>query len=202
MATQAERRATTRAAIIDAARSLFATGDYAATGVSDILTAAHVSRGAMYHHFAGKEDVFAAVFVTTSSDAIRRAAERVPDDAGPLEALLAGGLGWLDVVSDPAIARILLVDGPAVLGWERARSLEEATSLGAMRRAVAAAASAGEIVVPSVDLAARLINAALAEAALIEQTRSEGQGVPARQIVESMITGLTSERSGTATPRT
>jgi AcrR family transcriptional regulator len=189
MPTQAERRARTRAAVLEAATALFSERGYQDTSVADILDAAAVSRGALYHHFAAKEDVFAAVFLTSSAQAIRRAAERVPSRATPFEALRLGCLAWIDVVSEPATARILLDDGPAVLGRQRSRTLEEATSLGVLRRAISAAADVGEIEVPSVDLAARLLDALVAEAA---RARRAGDGT-AREIddlLSSMLGGL------------
>jgi len=166
MATQAERRESTRGVIVESAQKHFTERGYDETSVADILESAGVSKGAMYHHFAAKEDVFAAVFVRTSAKAIRRAATAQQDEATALEALIAGCLGWLDVVTEPGFAQVLLMDGPAVLGWQRCRLLEEATSLGVMRKAIAGAVDAGEIVVSSIDVAAKLINAVLAEAAL------------------------------------
>ncbi len=194
MATQEERRTATRGAILAAARGLFATNGYDATSVGDILLAAGVSRGAMYHHFPSKEDVFAAVFMQTSADAIRRAAARIPASASARDALLAGCLGWLDAVDDPSIRQILLVDGPVALGWERARVLEEATSLGVMRSAIARAVKAGELDVASVDLAARLINAVLTEAALNRGPRERTKRRHASELVTAMINGLATPR--------
>lgn len=191
MATQEERRTTTRKAILTAALELFATNGYDATSVGDILTAAGISRGAMYHHFASKEDVFAAVFMQTSADAIRRASTRIPANASTREALITGCLGWLDAVDDQRIRQILLVDGPVALGWERARVLEEATSLGVMRSAITRAVKAGELEVASVDLAARLINAVLAEAALSLGPRERAKRRHAGELITAMINGLT-----------
>ena len=86
--------------------------------------------------------------------------------ASPLEDLIASCLAWLREVRRPEVAAILIDQGPQVLGWKRARDLEARTSLGLMTRALERARDAGEIAVPSVPLAARLLNAALAEAAL------------------------------------
>ena len=166
MVSQAERRATTRGAIIAAARDRFGAQGFTATPISEILADADVSRGALYHHFETKEDVFAAVFLATSNDAIRTAVAGVPRGASPREALLAACTGWLEAIGDPVTGRILLDDGVAVLGWGRSRTLEGATSLGVMRSGLAAAVESGELDIPDVELAARLINAVLAEAAL------------------------------------
>ena len=190
MATQEERRSATRSAILSAAKELFADRGYDATQVGDILDAAGISRGAMYHHFASKEDVFAAVFLQTSVDAIRKASSRIRLGTAPREALIAGCLGWLDAVDDPSIRQILLIDGPVALGWERARLLEEATSLGVVRSAIARAVEAGEMNVASVDLAARLINAMLTEAALNLVSGGRAERRRAGTMVTAMINGL------------
>ncbi len=191
MATQSERRASTRAAIIDAAAALFGSKGYNGTSLSAVQSGAGVSRGALYHHFSSKQDVLATVFVRTSAAAIRRSAKRVPSTATPFEALTAGCLGWLTVTSEPEIAQILLVDGPTALGWERCRTLEEATSLGVMRSAIAAAADSGEIEVASVDLTARLINALLAEAALtLQRSPTRTAKRHAKTTITAMLNGL------------
>ena len=190
MATQAERRTATRLAILEAARSLFANQGYEATSVSDILDAAALSRGAMYHHFKSKEDVFAAVFVQTSSDAIRQAATRVSAALSPRASLVAGCLGWLDAVDDPKMRQILLVDGPVALGWERARLLEEATSLGVMRACIRRAVPAGRLDAASVDLAARFLSAALTEAALGLGRRDRAKRRRTGELLTAMINGL------------
>lgn len=194
MATQAERRANTRAAILEAARVHFLQSGYADSSLSDVLRTAGVSRGAMYHHFSSKEDLFAAVFVQTSARAIRDAGRRVPSNASPIDALIAGCLRWLEVVSDPAISRLLFIDGPLALGWERCRNLEDATSLGVIRAGLAAAANDGQIHVHALDTTARLINALLAEAALA-QTRSDANTSDDTVAdITAMITGLSQRR--------
>jgi AcrR family transcriptional regulator len=190
VATQQERRSNTRSAILTSARTCFLAFGYDHTSVSQILEVAGVSRGAMYHHFASKQDVFAAVFMQTSADAVRQAAARASAKQSPLDALIAGCLAWLEVVSEPAITSILLVDGPNALGWERCRSLEEATSLGVMRASITAAVENGEMTVPSIDTTARLLNAVLAEAALNQRTTDSRARADSAALIESMIRGL------------
>lgn len=191
MATQAERRATTRARIIESATGLFIERGYHDTSIADILEVAAVSRGALYHHFGSKEDVFAAVFVSRSTDAVRRASQSVSVASSPLERLVEACTAWLDVVADPAFGRILLDEGPAALGWQRCRTLEESTSLGAMRRGVAAAVDSGEIRISSVAVTARLINAIVAEAALGMSADTDGERSDAAVVsVTEMIRGL------------
>ncbi len=167
MATQSERRSATRANLIEAAQNLFAKQGYEATSTDQILAGAGVSRGAMYYHFATKQDVFEAVFVATSDGAIHRSGRAAKVVTSPLESLTNACLAWLKEVRKPDVAAILIDQGPQVLGWKRARDLEAETSLGLMTKGLAAAAAAGEIEVPSIELAARFLNAALAEAALV-----------------------------------
>ncbi len=167
MATQSERRTATRASLISSAEKLFVTQGFEGTSTDDILAAAGVSRGAMYYHFRTKRDVFEAVFVATSDGAILRSGRAAKKSDSPLESLINACLSWLKEVRKPQIAAILIDQAPQVLGWERARNLEAETSLGLMTAGVKAAQEAGEIDVPSIELAARFLNAVLAEAALV-----------------------------------
>lgn len=166
MATQAERRAATRGRLVAAGTLLFSTKGYDATTTAEILAEAGVSRGAMYHHFETKAEVFEAVFTDVSDRAIHRSTAGREHRDSPFEDLIVACLAWLDEVRAPEVATILLDQGPQVLGWERARELESRTSLALMKAALTRAAAAGEIEVRSVDLTARLLNAVLAEAAL------------------------------------
>ena len=166
MASQAERRAATRARVLDAAEALFAAHGYEATSTDAILESCAISRGALYHHFATKQAVFEAVFQRVSDAAIERAIRGAPQSPSPLETLVEVCLRWLKEVRKPAVAAIVIEQGPQVLGWKRARDLEARTSLGLMIRGIERAESAGEVEVESVDLAARYLNAVLAEAAL------------------------------------
>jgi len=167
MATQAERRTNTRAHIITTAQKLFVQQGYGDTSTEGILAAAEISRGAMYHHFATKKDLFEAVFLATSDAAIQRAGRAAKSSTSPLKSLTNACLSWLKEVRKPDVATILIDQGPQVLGWKRARDLESDTSLGLVTSGLKAAMDAGEINVPSLELAARFLNAALTEAALI-----------------------------------
>ncbi|MEV6317939.1 TetR/AcrR family transcriptional regulator [Streptomyces sp. NPDC051776] len=203
MATQAERRNATRRKILDAARDLFARQGIDATSTEALLKAAGVSRGAMYHHFASREDLVAAVYEEEAAAAIARAADRVPDDATALERLVAGSLAWLEEVSRPEVARIVVEDGPAALGWRRCRQIEERYSLGEVGGALRRAAEAGEIRVDSVEVTARLINAVLGEAVLV--MIGARPGADDRTSVEStlraLLTGLAVRDGSGTSPR-
>ncbi len=195
MATQSERRAATRASLITSAEQLFVNQGFEGTSTDDILKAARVSRGAMYYHFPTKRDVFEAVFVATSDGAIQRSGKAAKTSDSPLESLINACLSWLKEVRKPQIAAILIDQAPQVLGWERARDLEAATSLGLMSAGLKAASEAGEIDVPSIEIAARFLNAVLAEAALV--ALHGGKRVSQKDLeasIRQLITGLSAKQ--------
>ncbi|MEM1250228.1 MAG: TetR/AcrR family transcriptional regulator [Acidobacteriota bacterium] len=166
MPTQKERRAATRAKLIAAGREHFARDGYEATRTSDILGSTGLSRGALYHHFQDKRELFEAVFVDVSTEAIELASRRGKRSGSSLELLMSSCASWLRVARRPEVASILLDQGPSVLGWRRAGELESQTSLSLMMSSLESAVRAGEVEVASVELTARLLNALLAEAAL------------------------------------
>src|SRR5882757_8883401 len=119
--TQAERAAETREALIEAARPLFAAQGFAEVALETIVRAAGVTRGALYHHFADKTELFAAVFEKVEGEVAARMGEAIAasNQTDPVEVMRLGAEFWLDVCSDPEVQRIVLVDAPGVLGWTR-----------------------------------------------------------------------------------
>ena len=135
--TQAERLASTRAALLKAARTIFAEQGYAAASTEEIVRRAKVTRGALYHHFEDKRALFDAV----ASDVAREIAGRIDaatpmDD--PLRAMLVGTGAFLDACLDPAVRRIYLIDAPAVLGWHRWREIDAPHGVRSLREGVTA----------------------------------------------------------------
>ena len=192
MPTHAERRAATREKLIEAAREHFASNGYESTHTNDILEQAGLSRGAMYHHFENKEALFEAVFVAVSDQTIARATQVDRPIDSPLEHLIKSCLAWLRAVRKPETAAILLDQGPMVLGWKRARDLEAKTGLGLMQRSLEAAVVAGEVEVESTELAARMINALLAEAALATLYKQPRVSIAKQEsLLRAFISGLT-----------
>jgi len=194
MATNKERREATRASIVSAARECFARDGYEQTHTDSILERAGVSRGAMYHHFPSKRDVFEAVYVSLVEEAIAHALRAGAGSDSPLEELIAACNAWLRLVRKPEVATILIEQGPSVLGWKRARDIEAVSSMAPMRKAIERAVSAGEIAVPSVEIAAMLINALVAEVALISLHHKPRvpvgvQEASIRQFIEGLRTG-------------
>jgi AcrR family transcriptional regulator len=131
--TQAERSEATRSALIGTARRLFADRRYAGVGTEEIVRAAGVTRGALYHHFAGKAGLFAAVFEQIESELATRFADEALSKPDAWEAMLAGLELFLEVCREPEVRQIALIDAPAVLGWTAWREVESRYSLGLIR---------------------------------------------------------------------
>ena len=137
--SRASQGAATRASLLNAARELFGTQGFSMTSLDDVVAHANVTKGALYHHFAGKEDLFAAVYEQVQREVSDRVVTEFlqPD---PWDALFLGCDLWIDAHLDPAVIRITMRDARAVLGWETVREVEArfgAVPLrGVLRRAV------------------------------------------------------------------
>jgi AcrR family transcriptional regulator len=166
MATQADRRAATQAAILKAARRLFGDDGFQATTMDDIASTARVAKGAVYHHFKTKEDVFEAVFEEVSRDLVAEIAKVSRAEKDVLIAMAAGTQHYLAACSKGATGRIILRDGPAVLGWERWREIDAKHFGGKIPRALEVAMERGLIGRQPVEPLARLLLGAMTEAAV------------------------------------
>lgn len=186
--TQAERRDQTRTALVAAGRELFGTRGYEAVTTEEIVAAAGVTRGALYHHFDGKRGLFAAVFEAVEAELITRFSLEELTGADPFEAL-AGGIGqFLDISLDLELQRITLLDGPAVLGWEEWHAVEARYGLALIEAGVTAAIAAGQLPqLPVAELATTLLGA-LIEAALFV-SRADDQAA-ARERMEAALRAL------------
>ncbi|MEO1061915.1 MAG: TetR/AcrR family transcriptional regulator [Actinomycetota bacterium] len=192
MATQAERTAETRRRILDAARARFAGQGYETTTIAELLDDAGVSKGALYHHFDSKESIAETLFSETSRAAIIAASRHDGDDDDPLESLVASCLRWMDEAARPEVASVLFDLGPTALGWERSREIENAHSLRVLRASIGRAVDAGRFVPGRTELAARTINAVLAELALLAVHPGEVTATPddVAALVRTTIHGL------------
>jgi AcrR family transcriptional regulator len=167
--TQAERTEATRAALIAAARRLFTERGYAGVGTEEIVRAAGVTRGALYHHFGGKPALLEAVYEKLEAESTERVARVVlgSELESPLEAMRAGIAAFLDECAEPELQRIALHDAPAVLGWDRWREIAAANGLGLIEASLSAAIEAGEIRDLAVKPMAHVLMGALDEAAML-----------------------------------
>src|SRR3954451_10391206 len=117
--------ASTKRALVDVAEQLFTEHGYAATSLDAIVAGARVTKGALYHHFSGKQALFEAVFERVEDDASKRIQRALRGKKDPWTKALEGLRAFLVVVQEPAYRRIVIQEGPAVLGYERFREQEE-----------------------------------------------------------------------------
>jgi AcrR family transcriptional regulator len=166
MPSQSERRAATIGAILAGARALFAERGFDATSIDDIALAAGVTKGAVYHHFTSKEVIFVQVLDAVHQDV---ANAPVPPEilkiADPIDMLAAGVLQYLKTVCEPPTRRILLIDGPVVIGWARWRQIDDAY-FGAGARVFLGRILGPDASEREVDAAVHLLMGAVMEAAL------------------------------------
>ena len=164
--TQADRSAATSEALVAAARPLFAEHGYAAVATDQIARAAGVTRGALYHQFAGKEQLFAAVFEQVEAEIADRLAARLTAGGDPIAVLHDGIDGWLEACAEPEIGRIVLIEAPAALGWERWREIGQRYGVGLVELAIQGLLDAGLLPDQPVRPLAHVLVGALEEAAL------------------------------------
>ncbi|MFJ9557512.1 TetR/AcrR family transcriptional regulator [Nocardiopsis sp. NPDC101807] len=164
--SRARQRERTRRALLREGRRLFAEHGYAGVGLSGIVAAADVTKGALYHHFEGKPDLFRAVLEEVQgevADAVAAAADARRD---PWDQLTAGCRAFLTASTAPDVRQVMLVDGPAVLGWSAWRSLDEAGSARHLREALTGLVRTGALRPQPVPPLAHLLSGAMNEAAL------------------------------------
>jgi AcrR family transcriptional regulator len=182
----------TRGQLIEVATSLFADHGYGGTSIEAVLAAAGVSRGALYHHFAGKEALFTAVLETVSDRVTAEVTDAIRHCTDPVDALRTGALAWIDLAGDPVIQRVMLVDAPSVLGWERWRAMDEGRTVGAMRDMLQAVSDSGRLPRELVGPFSHMILAALDEAAMVVARAPDSRAAIAeeRQAAEELLNRL------------
>jgi len=157
----------TRGQLISIARRLFAERGYEDTSIEAVLREAGVSRGSLYHHFPGKEALFEAVAEDVETSVGEQTLAVARGAAGPVEALRAASLAWIRLAGDPVVQRILLIDAPSVLGWERWRAMEEDHALGGIKAILQLIAKEGKLRPDLADTLAHVLLASVNEVALL-----------------------------------
>jgi AcrR family transcriptional regulator len=194
---RAEHVEDTRAALVRAARELFADKGYAATGTEEIVARARVTRGALYHHFADKAGLFRAVMEAVAGELAhqliaRQLSRAKADTAGAWDQLREGVQAFLEACTGSDFQRIVLIEGPAVLGPGVWSELVEQHGLGLLRTWLQRAIDDHQIDPLPVDPLARLLAALIAEASLyVGQSTEPGRArAEAGAIVDRILTGL------------
>ncbi|GHA77315.1 TetR/AcrR family transcriptional regulator [Streptomyces termitum] len=163
---RAQQREQTRQTLLRESRRLFATLGYGSVHLSEIVRAAGVTKGALYHHFDSKAELFRAVLTQVQQEVAARVAATADAREDAWEQLSEGCQAFLTATTDPSVQRVLLVDGPAVLGWRNWRELTEATSGRHLAQALAALIEEGTIPPQPVAPLTHLLSGAMNEAAL------------------------------------
>lgn len=189
MSKRSARGRATREQLIEVATRLFAENGYEDTSIEDVLAAAGVSRGALYHHFAGKDALFGAVVESVESRVmadLAAAAGDVPDAVGRLRVI---ALTWIGMAVDPVIQRITLLDAPSVLGVEHWLDPDQQQALTAMKALLAEVSQEGLLAPDLVDPFASMILGALDEMALVVARAADpAAALPgARAAVEELL---------------
>lgn len=185
VATQAERRTATTQAILEAARRLFVTRGFTGTSIDDIGQQAGVAKGAVYHHFASKEEIFLRVFEEMTAELASRIPAAARKGKDLLDSIARGTLKYLTTISSDEFRQVLIIDGPAVLGWQKWRELDQRyfgmATRGPIDPTVKARVSDREI-----EALGHLIAGAMTEAALVCAT-SENRLRTARDLSAALV---------------
>jgi AcrR family transcriptional regulator len=186
------RGKSSRGALLRAAHQLFAERGYAGVGTEEIVARAGVTRGALYHHFADKRDLFRAVHEQLEQGLVAGIGDQIGGIDDPWELMLTGVRAFLDACTDPAIMRIALLDAPAVLGWAEWREIDERYGLGLVSFGLQNAMDRGVLAQRPVRPLAHLLMGAMAEAAMVIANADDPAA--ARDEVEApllaLLTGL------------
>lgn len=183
-----ERGAATRGRLIATARELFGERGFEGTSIEAVLERSGVARGALYHHFAGKAELFDAVLESVNAELAEEATARARAGGDPLESLLGGARAWLGMALDPAMQRIVLIDPPAVVGWQRWRELDERYWLGGLRADFRRLAREGRVPAEHAEMLAQMLYAALNEASLVIANAEDPTAV--RAVAQSAVEGV------------
>lgn len=193
--TNAERAEETRALLISVARDLFGERGYAGVSTEEIVRTAEVTRGALYHHFSGKKDLFKAVYEEIERQNMERIGAVAMSESDPWQQQLAAVGAFLDACREPYVRQIALIDAPSVLGWEEWHEVEERHGLGLIQAGLHLLIQAGVISDQPVEPLAHLILGALTEAGMViaqaaDQDRARADiGAAVERLLEGLRIG-------------
>lgn len=191
--TQRQRTQATTAHLLQAARRLFAADGYTATSLEDVVAAAGVTKGALYHHFSSKRDLFRAVFEQEEISLARASHAAYQREEDPWRGFKAGCIAFLEGSLDPGVQRIVVLDGPAVLSWETVREIEARHSLAMIETGLRQAMESGRIEPRPPGPLAHMLFGALCEGAMTVARSGGDQRAAMREMageLESLLAAL------------
>jgi AcrR family transcriptional regulator len=162
-----ERGLATRDRIVSAAMRLFTAVGYEDTSIEDLLADLQISRGALYHHFNGKKELFEAVLERVEADIAQATRDATVDIADPVVALRTGVDAFLRMARDETVKRIVLIDAPAVLGWEKWREIDARHGFGLMKASLKTVAKKKRLRTELIEIYAHILLAGVMETALV-----------------------------------
>jgi AcrR family transcriptional regulator len=182
----------TQRALLAAGRDIFASEGYQAAGIEAISRAARVTRGAFYHHFEDKKALFDAVVVEMQIEATAKIQEKSRSERTSWDRLSVGIDAYLDVCIEPAYGRIVIQEGPAVLGNARFRQIEEAYPMALLTATLNALKRQGELEFDDIELLSRMVDAMICKVALMLPEADEPNKLRARgqKIIGSLLSGF------------
>ena len=186
--TNRDRTDATRRELVAAARKLFTEKSYAETSTPEIVAAAGVTRGALYHHFADKQALFRAVVEQEAAEVASEIESAAPASLGARDALVAGSDAYLAAMRAPGRTRLLLLDGPAVLGRAGMDEIDARHGNRTLREGLAAAMRAGAIAALPLDALTALLAAAFDRAALAIEAGADAEDY--RAVLAALLDGL------------
>jgi AcrR family transcriptional regulator len=164
--SKAQQSEETIAALVESARALFADRGYVGVSLADVVAAAGVTKGALYHHFTGKDDLFAAVLGRVHESVADRVAGAADENADAWTQLVEGCRAFLVASTDPGIQQIMLIDAPSVVGWDAWRDFDAEGSMRHLRDVLTRLVDDGTLVAVPVDALTHLLSGAMNEAAM------------------------------------
>jgi AcrR family transcriptional regulator len=183
--TQRERSETTIAELVKAARGLFVEKGYADTRLDDVVDAAGLTKGAVYHHFNGKRDLFRAVYEREQQSLAEVSLAAYQRKRDPKRGFYEACRAFFEASLDPGVQRITLIDAPAALGWDGMREVEDRYSMALIVNGLQLAIDDGLIAKRPVEPLAHLIFGATCEGVMLV-ARSEDQGAMTRKVLAEL----------------
>lgn len=150
---------------MDSAVELFTKRGYAGTSLDEVAKRARLTKGALYHHFSGKQALFEAAFDSVENTFMRKLGEIVSAPGDPWDTAIAGLRAYVRVCLEPAYQRIVIHEAPVVMGWERWREAEEQFSYGLLRGTIEVLVTSGVLEQLPVETMSRLLFGALSAGA-------------------------------------
>lgn len=183
---------TTRAAIVEAAAERFAVDGFAGTNIESIAERARVTKGAVYHHFADKADLFEAVYRSCEERLVTAVIDGVGAEEDPWTALETGIACFLDICCDPTYQRLALAEPPIALGWQRWKQIEAEYFLGLITSTLVRLGGLGVVDIPDPETTGRLLLAALDDAGMLIGVAEDSEDARSRagEAIARLLLGL------------